>query len=526
MLFWQGPTLLNPHFATGTKDGEAANLFYETLAVFDRDGEMVPVLAAEIPSLANGGVAKDGRSVTWKLKPGVTWHDGRPFTADDVVFNCEYARDPATAAVTSGLVRDLKVEKIDAHTVRVTYPTPTPYWGLLATLQLIPKHLFDSYRGAKSRDAPNNLRPVGTGAYRFLSFVPGDLLRAGINMDYHMPLRPHFDAVEIKGGGDAPSAARAVLQTGEFDFGWNLQVEDEVLKRMEAGGKGRAVIVTNGDVEFVLLNLSDPWNEVEGERANPKSRHFAFADANVRRAMSLLIDRKGLQEFVYGRTGVATGNWVNAPAIFRSRAARLEFSAEKAGALLDAAGWTRGADGVRAKNGKPLRLVFQTSVNGLRQKQQAVIKQTCQKAGIELELKAVTGSVFFSSDLGNPDTVSKFWCDMEMFTTQMGTPDPARHLDRFTSWEIASKSNKWQGRNLTRWRSDAYDRTYKAAEVEMDPVKRAALLIALNDMAMDDAAAAPIIGRARVTGVANKLVTWSTGWDNDLAGIHSWYRAA
>src|SRR5215472_6430993 len=95
-LFWQAPTMLNPHFTVGAKDSEGCRIFYEPLAAWDPDGHLVPVLAAEIPDLENGGVATDGLSVTWKLKKGVQWHDGRSFTADDVVFNWEYAADPAT----------------------------------------------------------------------------------------------------------------------------------------------------------------------------------------------------------------------------------------------------------------------------------------------------------------------------------------------------------------------------------------------------------------------------------------------
>src|SRR6266516_3135837 len=126
LLWWQGATLLNPHFATGTKDQEGSRIFYEPLAGWDADGNLVPVLAAEIPDLENEGLSRDGLSVTWKLKPGVQWHDGRPFTADDVVLNWEYAADPATAAAWIATYKDIKAEKVDSHTVRVTFPKPTP----------------------------------------------------------------------------------------------------------------------------------------------------------------------------------------------------------------------------------------------------------------------------------------------------------------------------------------------------------------------------------------------------------------
>src|SRR5262249_53780416 len=158
-LFWQAPTLLNPHFAVGTKDQEGSRIFYEPLAAWDPDGNLVPVLAAEIPNFEGGDIARDGMSVVWRLKKNVQWHDGRPFTADDVVFNWEYAADPETDATTIGNYRDVKVEKIDAFTVRVRFGQPTPFWAeaFVGPIgMIIPKHLFEPYKGANSRDAPAN----------------------------------------------------------------------------------------------------------------------------------------------------------------------------------------------------------------------------------------------------------------------------------------------------------------------------------------------------------------------------------
>jgi peptide/nickel transport system substrate-binding protein len=529
VLWWQGATLLQPHFANGTKDQEGSRIFYEPLAVWDNDGNLVPILAAEVPSRENGGLAADGKSVVWKLKKGVTWHDGTPFTADDCVFTWEYAKDPATAAVTTGVYKDVKVEKIDALTIRVSFAKPTPFWAtafVAAEGMVIPKHLFAPYIGGKSRDAPANLKPVGTGPYKFVDFKPGDMVRGEINTNYHMPNRPFFDSIEMKGGGDAVSAARAVLQTGEYDYAWNLQVEDEVLKRMEAGGKGRVHVVPSGDIEFIQLNPTDPVAEVDGERASIKSKHFAFSDPAVRQAMALLADRQSIQEFIYGRTGIATSNFLNNPPKYRSPNTKFEFNIDKAGQILDAAGWKRGADGVREKGGKKMKFVYQTSVNGLRQKEQAVVKQACQKAGIELELKAVTASVFFSSDVANPDTYGKFWADIQMYTTTMTQPDPERFMDQYKSEEVSSKANKWQGRNISRWVSDEYDKTFHAAEVELDPVKRAALFIRMNDLPVKDNIIIPLISRPRVRGANLRLVTSLSGWDLDMSALHNWYRDA
>ncbi len=306
LLYWQAITLLNPHFAIGTKDQEGSRIFYEPLAGWDGDGNLVPVLAAEIPSKENGGLAEDGRTVIWKLKRGVKWHDGKPFTADDVVFTWEYARTPETAAVTIGSYKDIKVEKADDFTVRVMFDKPTPYWAdaFVGTWGMIlPKHLFADYIGGKSRDAPTNLKPVGTGPYAFVDFKPGDVVLAKRNPDYHVANRPHFDTLEVKGGGDAVSAARAVLQTGEYDYAWNMQVEDEILLRLEAGGKGKVSINSSGNVEFIQLNTTDPWTEVDGERASTKTKHPLFSDPAVRQAINLLIDRTSIEKFIYGRTG-------------------------------------------------------------------------------------------------------------------------------------------------------------------------------------------------------------------------------
>ena len=529
LLWWQGPTLLNPHFAVGTKDQDGSRLFYEPLAGWGPEGELIPILAAEAPTKENGGLAADGKSVTWKLKRGVQWHDGKPFTADDVVFNWEYSADPATAAVSSGSYKNVKVEKVDDFTVRVLFSKPTPYWAdaFVGTYgMLIPKHVFAEYKGAKSREAPANLKPVGTGPYKFVDFKPGDLVRGEINPNYHMPNRPYFDTIEMKGGGDAVSAARAVMQTGEYDYAWNLQVEDEVLTRLEQGGKGTVTIVDTGNIEFIQINQTDPWNEVEGERASAKSKHPILTEAAVRDALALLVDKDAVQKFIYGRTGIATANFVNNPPKFRSPNMKFEFNVDKAAQILEAAGWKKGADGIREKGGKKLKFVFQTSINAPRQKTQQIIKQACQKAGIDLELKSVAASVFFSSDVANPDTYTKFFCDLQMYTTTMPQPDPEFFMNQYTSWELSQKDNKWQGRNICRWSNPEYDQIYREAQSEIDPVKRAAMFIKLNDLVITNRAVVAVVARPQVGAKATKLQAPLSGWDNTTWLIADWFREA
>jgi len=530
-LWWQAPTLLNPHFATGTKDQDAARIFYEPLGAFDPEGNVVPILAADVPSAANGTLAKDLTWVTWRLKKGVVWHDGKPFTADDVVFNWEYVSDPATAALTSGSYREIsKIETLDSHTVKVVFSKPQPFWADAfcgARGMMIPKHVFDPFRGAKSREAPGNLKPVGTGPYRFVDFKPGDVVRGEMNPNYHLPNRPFFDTIEMKGGGDAVSAARAVLQTGECDYAWNMQVEDDILRRLEQSGKGRVNIWPTGGIEHIQCNFTDPNVDVDGERSSVKTTHPLLSDPAVRQALNLLVDRAAVQEQIYGRQGQATPNYLNAPQRFRSANLRWEFNVDKASQVLDAAGWKRGADGIRVKDGKKLKLLYQTSTNAPRQKNQQIVKQAAAKAGIEIELKSVVASVFFSSDPANPDTYPHFYADLQMYNNGPNAPDPQYFMNQFTSREVSAKANKWQGRNITRWRSEEYDRTYNASDSELDPVKRAGLFVKMNDLVIQNAVVIPVLWRSGVSASAVNLKGMDlTGWDSTFWRLPYWYKQA
>ncbi len=531
LLYWQAPTVLNPHLSVGVKDLAGSRIFYEPLAEFDPDGNLVAVLASELPSAQNGGIAKDGTWVVWTLKKGVQWHDGKPFTADDVVFTWEYAADPATAATTLSIYRDLeRVEKLGEHALKVVFKQPTPFWaepfcgsgGLI-----VPKHAFAGNRGAKSREAPANLKPVGTGPYRCVDFRPGDTVRAELNPGYHVANRPFFDTLEMKGGGDAVSAARAVLQTGEYDFAWNIQAEDDVLRRLEQGGKGRVLVTPTSAPEFIQLNFSDPGKEIDGERSSVKAPHPFLTDPAVRAALGLLVDRATIQEQIYGRLGQPTANFLNLPRRFQSQNLRAEFSVDRANQVLEGAGWKRGADGLRARDGKRLKMLFQTSINAPRQKTQAIVKQAAARAGVELELKSVLASVFFSSDAANPDTASHFYADLQMYSLFMGRPDPQRFMEAFASWQIASKENKWSLSNVTRWRNMDYDRLWRASEGELDPLKRAALMIRMNDLVVREGVVIPLLVRNEATAVSRKLQGVDiTPWGSNLWNLASWTREA
>lgn len=528
LLWWEAPTLLNPHMAVGTKDQDASYLFYEPLAVWNEQAQLVLKLGAEVPTIQNGGLSKDGKTVVWKLKKGVKWHDGKPFSADDVVFNWKYASDKQTGAVTYGIYDKLAdVVKVDDYTVRLEFKKPTPFWAnpfVGAGGMIIPKHIFEPYIGGKSRQAPANLAPVGTGAYKFKEFHPGDIVTGVMNTDYHVPNEPYFNNIEMKGGGSAASAARAVLQTGEYDYAWNLQVAWNVLKQLETGGKGAIQVFKGSNIEHVQLNNSNPDLVVDGQRSYYKTKHPTLTDPAVRKALSMLMDRTAVQKYIYGGTGQSTANYINGPEQFVSKKTHWEYNIKKANEILDKAGYKPGPDGIRAKDGHKLDYVFQTSINQPRQQNQEIVKASCKKAGIRIRIKAVLASVYFSSDPGNPDTYTKFYADLQMYTTGPGAPDPGIWMESFLSNQVAQKSNNWEGRNITRWQNPAYDKVWAEQESELDPIKRAALLIKCNDMVIDNVVVIPMIFRYGVSGVVKGLYPQLTGWDNDASNISAWYK--
>jgi peptide/nickel transport system substrate-binding protein len=532
LLYWQAPTILNPHLSTGFKDSEASRITLEPLASFNAEGKLIPFLASEIPSIANGGVAKDGKSVTWKLKKDVKWSDGTPFTVQDVIATYRFITNPKTGSTSAGTYDSVKtVEAIDPHTVKITFKDVNPAWSLVfvgTEGMILPAHLYEKYTGETARQAPANLLPVGTGPYKVSQFKPGDTVVYEANPLFREADQVGFQRVELKGGGDATSAARAVLQTGEADYAYNLQVEAKVLEDLEKGGKGKLISSFGSLSERVLFNLSDP-NKVapNGERSSLQFPHPFLADPKVRQALTLAIDRDTIATQLYGRTGQATANFILLPQEYNSPNTSYEFNLKKANQILDSLGWKdSNGDGTRDKNGVEMKVIFQTTVNPLRQKTQEIIKQSFQAIGVGVELKTIDASIFFSSDPANDDTVEKFYADLQMYTTGNSSPDPKDYLKTKTCNEIPQKSNNWSGNNYARFCDQNYDRLWQTMKKELDPAKRRQLIIQMNDTIINNFTVVPIAHRADVVAITNDLQGFQlTPWDRNTWNIKDWKRS-
>jgi peptide/nickel transport system substrate-binding protein len=533
IIYWQAPSIQNPYLSGGTKDIESSSLVLEPLAYYDQNGNMVPALAAEIPTIENGGVSADLTSITWKLKSGVVWSDGSAFTSADVVFSGDYCMHPEGGCNAAPFFNDVtSIEAVDTLTVKITFGVAKPYpYGPFVgtTAPIIQKAQFEHCMGAKAPECTKeNFGPIGTGPFKVTVFKANDVVLYAMNESFREEGKPHFSNIVFKGGGDAASAARSVLETGEFDYAWNLQVEPEILSKMASAGKGTVVTAFGTSVERLMVQFTNPDPALGDKRGTVEGGpHPYLADAAVRKALSLAIDRQILVDAGYGAAGQVTCNVLPAPAIFASTAndaCKIQDIAQ-ANKLLDDAGWVRGSDGVRAKGGVRLSILYQTSTNSVRQGTQALIKQMWGEIGVETELKNISASVFFGGDQSSPDTFQKFFSDIEMYTNNFDGTDPESYMGSWACKAIPSPDNQWIGNNMPRFCDPAYDALLAEMSTTAAIADRARLAMAMNDMLMQAGAIIPLIHRGGVSAHANTLKgVLMNEWDSELWNVKDWHR--
>ncbi len=525
LLWWQAPTILNEPLAQGTKDSDAARLISEPLASISLNSPVpdVPALAKEIPTTQNGELAMDGKSVTWKLKDGVVWSDGTPFTSADVKATWQYVIKPENGAVTVSNYENVdSIDTPDATTVKVNFKTATSIW--YAAFVNVNGVILQKAQTDKCNMDPKscaiNSAPVGTGPYVVKSFTPNDNVQYVINAKYREANAPYFDAVDLKGGGDAATAAKAV-QTGAVDYGWNLQVTPDISKQVTDSGKILDQVPGFG-IEHIIVNFTDPNKEVDGEKSSVKAPHPFLTDPKVREAMSYLMDRDGMAKGLYP-AGKGSCNFIlGIPPQVQSKNTKCSFDVAKANQILEDAGYKKGPDGIRAKGGVKLTLVFGSSVNSVREKEEQIIKQAFQQAGIGMEIKNADAGVYFGQP-DNPDAASRGERDLLMLTRSSDFPDMQKHLSSFLSTEIVQKSNGWKGNNYGRWNSPEFDALYKQLAVELNPEKRAALEIQLNDLVIQNNAIFTLVDRYSNNGHRADLInTAPSPWESNLWNIAYW----
>lgn len=534
IIYWQAVSILNPYLSGGTKDIEASSLIVEPLGRYDEEGNLQPWLVDEIPTVANGGVSEDFKSITWKITEGIKWSDGTDFTADDVVFTANYCMDPTGGCQQLEKFSDIEsIEAIDALTVKITFTVakPSPYGPFTGgESPVLQKAQFADCMGAKAPGCTEqNFGPHGTGPFTVSSFRANDVVTMEANTHYRDENKPAFASLTFKGGGDAASAARAVLETGEFDYAWNLQIDPTVLSQMESAGKGKVVSSYGTSVERLMVNATNPDPALGELRGTVEGGpHPYLSDPAVRKALSLAIDRATIVEIGYGSGGQATCNVLPAPTVYASTANDdcLVQDVAQAKALLDEAGWVVGSDGVRAKDGVRISILFQTSTNAVRQDTQALIKQWWKDIGVETELRNIDGAVFFGGDQSSPDTFQKFFADIEMYTNNFNGTDPETYMGNWACDKIPSPANNWLGGNMPRYCNPEYDallaKMAKTSAIE----ERGEIAKQLNDFLMRDGAIIPLVHRGRVSAHANSLMGIKhNAWDSEIWNAADWTRS-
>ncbi|MCO5221794.1 MAG: peptide ABC transporter substrate-binding protein [Thermomicrobiales bacterium] len=536
LLQWQAPSIAFSHKGTGTKDWNASSLVLEPLFFYAPDGTILPNLTTEVPSKENGGLSEDLTTVTINLQEGILWSDGEPLTADDVVFTWQWVVDPANASTSASVWTPIaNIEATSPTQAVITFAEPSIAWFVPLTGTsygaIIPQHILGGDDAAAAAEAFLT-NPIGTGPYKVDSFKENDQVIYSVNENYREPNKPYFATVNLKGGGDASSAAQAVLQTGDWHHAWNLQVEPEILRQLEeSGGKGTVITSPPSSLERVNINFSDPNKEVDGERSSLQAPHPFLTDIKVREALSLATDRESIANEFYlgGDQEPASTNYLVGIGSMDSPNTTWEFNVEKAKTVLEEAGWVLDGD-VRKKDGMELSVAYYTSINSVRQKTQAVNKRNWEEAGFKVQLGQVTADVFFSSAPGNDQTFYHNYRDIDMFTDNPTSTIPLGYMLSFyagpDNFNVSQKSNQWTGGNQARYVNPEYDALYDQAVASTDAEEVAELCIQMNDVLIEDFAVIPLVARAGVKDAASHLLLMDNlapnGWETSYWNIANW----
>jgi peptide/nickel transport system substrate-binding protein len=301
---------------------------------------------------------------------------------------------------------------------------------------------------------------------------------------------------------------------------------------MESAGMGTVVTAYGTSVERLHLNQTNPDPSLGPDKrstymADGSNKHPFLTDPAVYKALSMAIDRQAIADQVYGAAGKPTCNLLPAPAIYNStnNDSCLKQDIDGANKLLDDAGWVKGSDGIRAKDGVKLHILYQTTVNAVRQANQALVKQWWSEIGVDTELKSTDAGVFFGNDLASPDTASKFYADVEMFTNNYDGTDPEVYMGLNVCSQMPDQTNNWGGNNYSRWCNPDYDKLQAQLGQTADLNARAAIVIKENDLYVQSGAIIPLIHRGNVSAYSNSVEGIKmNAWDSEEWNIADWTR--
>ncbi|OOG53247.1 peptide ABC transporter substrate-binding protein [Polaromonas sp. C04] len=496
--FSQEVTVLHPLMTANEVDqGVWWNLF-SPLWMIDADGKFVPQLAKAVPTVENGGISPDG--LTWRveLRHDVKWHDGKPMTAEDVKFSIGLMKNPAFRARNRTAFEYIASVGVEGDNV-ITWKLKEPYAPLASVLSwtfIVPAHILSQNSDPNSPQFA--AAPVGTGPFRFVSRETGNYVILEANTNY-FGKPPFLNRLIFKYVPDL-NAMYTQFKTGEIDFIGLQGIPANFYKEAKALRNRRVYASTRGAVENLTLNLAHP----------------ALADKAVRKALNIAIDRQSICDLVYYGVPKPANNylvpthWAANPNLPKP-----EYDPKKAAAMLDQAGWVRGADGIRAKNG--VRLSFTSSTvtgNQLRAQTQQLIADDFKKIGVEMPIKNMVAAVLWADFWRN----SEFDSLMTAPTYTIASDPDVTH--RFGSGAIPKLTGS--GSNVSQYKNVAVDALLARGRQEYNHAKRKEIYAKVQELIMDDLPFLPLFYEVQIEGTKGGL----DGYVNNVNALANSWNAA
>lgn len=488
--FIQEPDSLNPWMSGLNVALEIENTFYEQLTRVTPEGDHVPALAKEVPSLENGGISEDLKTYTYRLREDVTWHDGEPFTADDVVFTYNAIADPTVNARSrTGFELIESVEATDPHTVVFRLNRPSgAFLETFAYRGILPKHMFE---GQDMNTTELNIRPtVGNGPYKFVEWVSGDRVVVERNENYYRE-GGYLDRIIFRFVPNSDTLM-TMLETGEIDMRFVLTAEHVPLARQLPDYE---VFATPAHSYFhFTINVDDP----------------ILGDRLVRQALSYGLDKQEITETVL--QGLVEPHWspIAQPCwAFVDPAEKMSYDPARAAELLDQAGWTMGGGGIREKDGQRLTINLM-NIAGDSERLQVVqlVQAMWKELGAEVNIDAVDAATFVSKSTARDFQIAYgFWS----FSS-----DPSGYNERFLSTSVANWMN---------YHVPEVDRLLLEGEATLDREARKELYAQFQEIVINDVPSLPLYNRVFFDVVKKRVRGFVPNSSNstNMWNVHEWW---
>lgn len=475
----QEPNTLNPLLSDLLATAEVSSLVFSGLLVTNDKGEWLPDLALEVPTLQNGGVSQDGLTVRYKLRPGVTWHDGKAFTAEDVKFTWQTIMNPKVSVISrDGYNKIAAIDTPDSHTVIIRFKE---YYAPHLTLftSILPKHILEFEDINKSSF---NRAPIGTGPFKLKEWRLAEAVVLEANIAYYRG-KPNLDTILYKVIPDN-NILLTQLKAGALDIVTNIPFSQ--IEQVKSIGGMQVVNTPNMIWEHFDFNLDNTL----------------FQDIKVRQAIALGIDKQALIVNVLKKSASpAVGDQSPLSWGYNPAAQQVVRDTGAARDLLYQAGWKEGTDGIFAKDGR--KLAFSLSVPTGSKTREAVaqaISNQLKEVGIQVDVKMVDGKVFFGDLLKN----HRF--ETAMYAWVAGV-DP-NNFNLWNSKSIPSAKNQYVGQNYPGWRNAEIDSLTEQGIYTPDIEKRKQIYFRIQDLILQECPIIPLYFRNNIDVVKNTVANY------------------